>query len=923
MSLETGTRLGPYEIVAPLGAGGMGEVYKALDTRLDRAVAIKILPAALAADPQFRERFDREARAISQLTHPHICTLYDVGEAPSHQLSALSHDCVKFLVMELIEGETLAERLVRLKPDATGDNAVAVSAVSGFSRTGMPFTEALTIAIQIADALDAAHRAGIVHRDLKPGNVMLAKSGTGSTSAPQAKLLDFGLAKTGAPGGVAAGTMLPTKAANLTVQGTILGTFQYMAPEQLEGTDADARTDIFAFGALLYEMLTGRKAFAGKSQATLIAAIVGTTPPPVSSIQPLTPPALDQIIRRCLEKDPDDRWQTARDLLMQLKWVAEGGSQAGVAAPIVARRKNRERMAWTLNGVLALGFVGVAVIAVRPFLTTQPQPGAMRLSILAPDKQSIASAPVISPDGRRIVFVATSAEGNAKLWSRPIDALTAQVLPDTDDASYPFWSPDSRFVGFFASGQLKKIDLAGGSPQVLCDAPSGRGGTWNRNGVILFAQTSVGGLVRVSSSGGSPVAVTTLDASRSENSHRWPHFLPDGRHFLFFSLTAKPDDLAIFTGDVDSKGVSRLLAADGEAWYAGGYIVFGRKNTLLAQAFDSTRVGLGPGDPVPVAEKVSDAFNSSGLAYSMSETGVLAYVSGANRNVAQLTWVDRGGKVISTLGQPVAYSFPQLSPDGTRVAVSSFFGSNNDVWIGDVARGLMTRATFDVASDQIAVWSPDGTRIAFGSERVAGYSDLFQRLSSGAGTEEQLTKSTVAKFPFAWTPDGKSLLFSQTAPKGVELWVLPLAGDRKPYPYLQTGFNSAQAQLSADGRWVAYASNESGRYEVYVQSFPTPGAKAQLSVAGGNQPRWARDGKELFYVAADRKLTAVAIRTDTAVQPGAATALFDTHLLDPFPYGLPQYDVAPDGKRFLLLVAKEAAAVPMTVVLNWTAALRK
>jgi Tol biopolymer transport system component len=889
--LNAGTRLGPYEIQSALGAGGMGEVYKARDTRLDRAVAIKILPATLAADPQFRERFDREARAISQLSHPNICTLHDVGD----------HEGTAFLVMELIEGETLESRLNGLRAGSGGQ--------------GLPIEQALTIAIQIADALDAAHRAGIVHRDLKPGNVMLTKSG--------AKLLDFGLAKTGAPSGAVRGaTLLPTTPANLTVQGTILGTFQYMSPEQLEGADADARTDVFAFGALLYEMLTGRKAFAGKSQATLIAAIVGTTPPPVSSVQPLTPPALDQIIKRCLEKDPGDRWQTARDLLLQLKWVAEGGSQAGVAAPIVARRKGRERLAWGLTGVLAVLLAGVAVVAVRPLLSAPPQQGAMRFSILPPDKQSISGAPVISPDGRRIVFVSTNADGAAKLWSRPIEALTAVLLPDTDDASYPFWSPDSRFVGFFASGQLKKIDIAGGSPQVLCDAPSGRGGTWNQKGVVVFASTSVGGLFRVSSAGGSPVAISTLDPARNENSHRWPHFLPDGRHFLFLSLTAKPEDLAIYMGDLESKTASRLLSADGEAWYAGGFVVFGRKNTLLAQAFDTKRVGLGTGDPAPVAEKISDAPNSSGLAYSMSDTGVLAYVSGATVGISQLTWVDRSGKTVGTLGQPGQYQFPQLSPDGTRLAVT-LFGANADIWVADVVRGLMTRATFDVATDSVAVWSPDGAKITFGSERVTGYSDLFQRLSSGAGTEEQLSKSTVAKFPFAWTPDGKSLLFSQSAPKGFELWVLPLVGDRKTYPYLQTGFNSAQAQLSPDGHWVAYASNESGRYEIYVQSFPTPGAKAQLSGSGGNQPRWARDGKEIFYVAADRKLTAVAIRTDTAVHPGSATPLFETRLADPAPYGLPQYEVAPDGKRFLLVAAKDTAAVPMTVVLNWTAALPK
>jgi Tol biopolymer transport system component len=870
----------------------MGEVFKARDTRLDRTVAIKILPEALAADPQFRERFDREARAISQLTHSHICTLYDVGHQDP---STGSGPAVYYLVMEYLDGETLADRL---------------------AKGALPLDQALRCAIEIATALDTAHRAGIVHRDLKPGNIMLTKAG--------AKLLDFGLAKSSPVATSASMSMLPTTpAAARTAVGTILGTFQYMAPEQLEGRDADARTDIFAFGTVIYEMLTGKKAFEGRSQATLIAAIIGSTPTPMSELQPLTPAGLDQIVSRALAKDPDDRWQSARDLVSQLKWIAESGSRVRAPAAPPARR-GRITPAWVLCGVLAVLLAVVTTSALWKLTQVTPQAGIVRLMIVPPENQRVIGAPVISPDGRRIAFVATTPEGTGKLWLRPIDAMAPQPLPGTEDATYPFWSPDSRFIAFFASGQLKKIDVAGGSPQTICEATNGRGGAWNRAGVIIFSQRISAGLVQVSSAGGSPTPLTTLDASKGEQSHRFPHFLPDGRHFLFLTLIKSSEDSGVYVGDLESKSIVRVISADSEAWYGAGHLVFGRKNTLFAQPFDPVRASLGGGEPTPIGEQISDAPNTGGLSYSLSETGVLTFLGGAQSAIGQFTWMDRTGKTLGTLGQPGLVASPSLSPDGSRVSMEISQNSTTDIWFGDVARGLMARATFDPANDSNAVWSPRGDRIAFASERGSrGFDDLYIRLASGAGRDELVLSTPAAKFPFAWTPDGSTILYLEAATKGTELWGVPVAGERKPFPYLQNGFNLTNPQLSPDGRWVAYASNESGRNEIYVQSFPTPSAKAQVSLEGGNQPRWRRDMKELFYTASDRRLVAVPITAGAALTPGPPAVLFQTYLLDTSLTSASQYDVSPDGQRFLMNVAKQTAAVPVTVVLNWPSALRR
>jgi serine/threonine protein kinase len=887
MSIAAGTNLGPYEILAPLGTGGMGEVYRARDTRLERTVAVKVLPAHLSSSAESRQRFEREAKTISQLSHPHICALYDVG----------NQDGVEFLVMEYLEGETLSDRLLK---------------------GPLPFDQVLRFGIEIADALDKAHRQGIVHRDLKPGNVMITKSGV--------KLLDFGLAKAIAPKSPQQLTSFPTQAA-LTQEGTILGTFQYMAPEQLEGKDADARTDIFAFGTVLYEMATGQKAFSGKTQASLIAAIIERVPPPISTISPMTPPAFERVVRTCLAKDPEDRWQTAHDVMLELKWIAEAGSQAGLPAPIVARRRSRERLAWIVAGILAASTVALAVLELTRPRSASP---IVRSSVLPPDKTAFSfvgggAGPVaISPDGRQLAFVASESGTKKQLWVRSLDSLVARPLPATEGATYPFWSPDSRFVGFFADGKLKKIEVSGGPPLSICDAPNARGGSWSREGTILFEPSFRDPLHRVSASGGKPVSVTKFDASRRETTHRWPYFLPDGRHFLFFSgshSTGAESELdAIFVGSLDGEKPKLLVNARSNAAYAAGHLLFVRQKTLLAQPFDPESLKLS-GEAFPIVENVQDDPGFFNAVFSVSEQGTLAYQeAGGTTGLSELAWVDRSGKKIDVLGDPADYYEPRISPDGRRVAVA--VGDPGDIWVYDVARRVRTRLTFAGADDSAPVWSPDGTRVAFQSGR-SGSGDLYAKVASGTGADELLASSKIFKVPNGWSPDGRYLAYIafQGAPGSkADLWLLSLP-DRKASPLLQTEFDEVAAAFSPDGRWLAYASNESGRFEIYVQPFPGPGGKWQISTSGGVHPRWARGGKELFFVAPEGKIMSVEIRTGTLVEAGTPQALFATSLKSA---PGPPYDVSSDGQRILLnRPIGEESLPPITLVQNWTAAVKR
>ncbi|HEV2064056.1 MAG TPA: protein kinase [Thermoanaerobaculia bacterium] len=895
MSLAAGTRLGPYEILSPLGAGGMGEVWKARDTRLERMVAVKILPSQMSASPEARQRFEREAKTISQLSHPHICALYDVG----------NQDGVEYLVMELLEGETLAARL---------------------AKGALPLEQTFKFGVEIADALDKAHRQGVVHRDLKPGNVMLTKTGV--------KLLDFGLARLRAEGPLSglSASVLPTQAPPLTAEGTILGTLQYMAPEQLEGKETDARTDIFAFGALLYEMATGLKAFSGGSQASLVGAILRDDPVSISTISPMSPPALNRLVKTCLAKDPEDRFQTAHDVRLQLQWIAEGGSQVGLPAPVAARRKSRELVAWIAAALLGLGLAVTLPLLLRQ-RTRAAAPGhALKFSILPPGKTVFQPGMfALSPDGGLLAFVASDPDEKTLLWIRSLDSLEARPLPGTERAFSPFWSPDGRFLAFFAEGKLKKIEASGGPPQTLCDARLGRGGTWNREGIIVFSPAPTDGLYRVSSAGGQASPLTSLDRSRGENSHRWPFFLPDGRHFLYFVRSAQVENRAVCVGSLDSKETKRLMSASASSnalFAPSGHALFERDGWLVARKLDLRRLAF-EGEPVPVAANVKGSDPLRAGSFTVSETGVLAYGTGAASDLTQqLTWVDRKGKPLGTIGAPGLYLNFSLSPDEKRLALDlvNLDVGGREIWLMELARGIASRMTLGGASEIAPVWSPDGSRIAFSSPQGTAGADLYQRPTSGAGNAEPLLTSDRTKTPTDWSRDGRFLLFeARGAVTGTDLWVLPLIGDRKPSPVLQMPFNESQGSFSPDGRWIAYVSDESSRPEVYVQPFPVTAAKWRISTDGGSQPRWRGDGKEIFYLAPEGRLMAVAVTAGSAFEAAGTEALFRTGTAFADAGGESiQYAAASNGQRFLINVpVGGTSAQPITVVIDWTADLKK
>jgi len=874
MTLSAGTRLGPYEILSPLGAGGMGEVYSARDTRLERTVAVKILPSHLAASTDLRARFEREARTVSSLNHPHICTLFDVGQESG----------TDYLVMEHLEGETLEGRLLK---------------------GPLPLEQALRHGIEITDALDKAHRQGVIHRDLKPGNVMLTKSG--------AKLLDFGLAKTTASAGAEAVSTLPTQERPLTEAGTLLGTFQYMAPEQLEGREADARSDLFAFGAVLYEMVTGRKAFEGKSRASLISAIMSSEPPPIAAVQPMTPPALDRLVRHCLAKDPEDRWQSAHDVMAELRWIAEGGSQAGLPAPVAARRRGRERWAWTLVALLGMG----AAAAAGALLTRRGEtPGPTRFVVAGPVGLATLSWPRLSPDGRTLAFLGSDAAGKTAIWARPLGSFDAYELAGTEGARRPFWSPDSRYLAFTVGDQLKKIAIAGGPPLLICEAKGGADGAWGKSDVILFDGSRNDTIRRVSASGGVPTVATTADASRGEIGHGWPAFLPDGRHFLLVAMQEK-GSLSLKVGSLDSTETKLVDKIDSRAEYSTtGHVLYASQGTLLARPFSAQKLAF-TGEPVPVAEKV--AAQADLAHFSASETGALAYLPGSGVVNSILVWVDRTGKELGKVGEPGAYRDFALSPDGTRLAVGIYDtrANSDDLWVVDLKRNAASRLTFDTGNEIWPVWSPDGSRIAYASDRNGSFA-LVQKLASGAGEEEPVyAEKGVNIGPSDWSKDGRFIACLRIASGGKpDILVLPTS-DWKPNVFLATPFAEWRPTFSPDGHWVAYESDESGRPEIYAQAFPPSGGKWQVSTNGGRCPRWKVDGREIFFHNENDVLMSAAVSASGSHFEAAIPKRLFQRSLDWSGIRRNRWVATPDGQRFLLNTTTGSQASAFNVILGW------
>jgi eukaryotic-like serine/threonine-protein kinase len=899
MALTSGTHLGPYEITGAIGAGGMGEVYRARDAKLGRDVALKVLPEAFARDADRMARFQREAKVLASLNHPNIASIYGLED------SASTHA----LVMELVEGPTLADRI----------------------RSGpIPIDEALRIAKQISEALEYAHERGIVHRDLKPANVKV-------TNDDAVKVLDFGLAK--AIEGDAATIDIatsPTMSRMATLAGVLLGTAAYMSPEQAKGKAVDRRADIWAFGCVLYEMLTGKMAFSGETVTDTLAAVI-TKDPDWSLLPAATPVRVRMLLQRCLQKDPKQRLRDIGDARISIEEVLSGAPDAALAgAAQAAVPRWRRALPWVVASLLLLT---LGPIAFQYFRQTPPTPALpMRLQIPLPEKTttSINGTFAVSPDGRQLVFSATGPDGIARLWVRSLDSLEARSLPGTEAPQYPpfFWSPDSRYIAFDAGGKLKKIDISGGPAQTLCDLHgTAVGGSWNRDGVIIFGQAP-GLVMRVSADGGNPSPLTVYDSSRGDTGHLFPSFLPDGKHFFYGRFGVTPANEGFFVGSLDAKPEESLkpLTLDVESNYVApddgsGRVFFIREGSLLAQPFDMRSLQLS-GEPATMAEHVG-TFGAYGF-FSVSNNGVLIYRAGAQEEDLQLTWFDREGKALGTAGEPRSFLSAALSPDGARVAVSEVAvnAGGLGLWMLDVSRGTRTRFTFGQGTAADAVWSQDGSRIIFS----ARYDGLYEKPTSGAKDEQILLKSSADLIPTSWSRDGRFLMYTAwelRANTKAGLWVLPLEGDKKPAPFLRTEYNEEDGRFSPDGHWVAYTSDESGRDEIYVRAFtpsaggaaPGAGGGLLISSGGGTEARWRGDGKELYYRSPDGKLMAVEIALAPAFQAGIARALFQMP-----PEGGPSagsmWDVTSDGKRFLMPVP-QSTMTPFTVVLNWQAELKK
>ena len=879
MALAAGTRLGPYEIVSMLGAGGMGEVYRAKDTRLGRDVAVKVLLQHLADTDDARARLEREAKAISGLSHPHVCALFDIGH----------EDGIDYLVMELVEGETLTARL---------------------ARGPMPAEDLVRVATQIAEALDAAHRRGIIHRDLKPGNIMLTPSG--------AKLMDFGLARAVVPGAAPGDlTSAMTMSRSLTAQGVLVGTFLYMSPEQLEGKEADARSDLWALGCVMYEMATGKRAFDGQSQASLIGAIMHAEPVSIANAAPLTPPGLDRVVKSCLAKDPEERIQTAHDVKLQLRWVAEGGSQAGVPAPVTARRRHRERLSWILAGVFALVAIGSTAMSL---MRQAPTPEVTRFALSTPDGARSMNWPRISPDGRLLAYQAADTLGRVMIWVRPLSSLTANPVPGTEDAGRPFWSPDSRYLAYFIGNQLKKVAVAGGPPQLICETKSAADGAWGSQDIILFDGAAGDSLRQVAANGGVASVATTIDRKAGEMQHAWPCFLPDGRHFLFIAFTKGSEgtfELKLGTlGSPEQVSLGRIGSRPEFA--VPDLVLYTLDSTLMARHLD-LRSGSWKGEPFPIAERVMLRGNGQAN-FSVSQTGVLVTMAGGSAERSELVWVDRAGRRLGREGAPAAYRDLALSPDGERLAYAAIDikAGSQDLWVRDLKRGVSSRLTFGEGNEIWPLWSPDGSRIAF-STSSGGPFGIWQKLADGTGVEDSLFTPSYHAGPTDWSSDGRLMVISQWPAGNPDVGTISADGRSGPSAVVSSAFSESGGLLSPDNRWLAYVSNESGRPEVYVRAYPGPGGKWQVSTAGGSEPQWRADGRELFY-RGDRgtALMAAPVETASAFQAGTPERLFAATLTRGDQIRN-RYVVDAAGQRFLLNLPLDSTASDVfNVVLNWT-----
>jgi eukaryotic-like serine/threonine-protein kinase len=884
----------------------MGEVYRARDARLDRTVAIKVLATHLASSPELKQRFEREARALSAFNHPSICHLYDIG----------CQDGTDYLVMEFLEGETLADRL-RKGP--------------------LPLNEALKLGAAIADALHLAHRAGIVHRDLKPGNIMLTKSG--------AKLMDFGLAKPGSLQGASesrTGLMLstavtvsgPSPVTPLTTAGSILGTIQYMSPEQISGQEADSRSDIFSFGCLLYEMVTGSRPFQGKSQISVASAILEKDPEPLSKLLPLAPAVLDHVVSECLAKDPEARWQNAADIARELRWIAGNSSASAPALPLAQKRRNAllQNLPWAALVVVLLALLAWSFMRerepVRLVRSFMPPPADMNFDFTG----DFSGPPVIRADGTAVAFCARS-QKDRTIWVQFLNDVTPKKLEGTENSSFPFWSADGKFLGFFADGHLKKVPATGGPVTILADAPNPRGGSWNQDNVIIYEPDYREPLWQISAVGGTPAALTKFDSGK-HTTHRWPEFLPDGKHFLFFATNHSGNaEQGIYFGSLADGSYKHVLDADSDARYASGYLLYHLQSQLLAQKFDASTGALS-GEPLSLANFVEYDSGTWHTTFTVSQNGLLLYEPGAKSLGNELSWLDRSGKVLGPIGERGFYKGSgRVSPDGKRLAVS-VGDPQADIWVVDLARGTRSRLTFGGSTNLMPSWSADGKRIVYISQSGGGNftgTSVRARLANGGGQEEILMNGDTLSPPASvflpqLSPDGQYLLHTeQTGPTGASVWALPLGAEKKP-PFLvvksqvQLG-RIIQFRLSPDGHWLAYSSTDSGREELYVTHFPNGEGKWQISQVGGTFPCWRADSKEIYFVGLNGSLHAASVTaTNNEFALDQVRPLFPINFTSPVGNA---FDVFPDGQQFVLTKIPETVPTPLVLVSNWTADLKK